>query len=93
MGDPWHRLSSAFQENDWALYCHWSFGSGNRHVDEDDLAPGIQPGEDDMHVLNIAGLEPVMGRDVVVPVLADPARRRARCFPGEPRPAGGSRRE
>src|SRR4029079_15324903 len=47
-----------------------------RHVDVLDLLLGIEAREGDMHILDLARLEPVARRDVVVPVLSDPSRGR-----------------
>ena len=43
-----------------------------RHVHEGDFLLGIEPAQDEMHVLDLAGLEPIIRPHVVVPVLSDP---------------------
>ena len=43
-----------------------------RHVHKRDLPLGIEPAEDEMHVLDLAGLGPIIRPHVVVPVLPDP---------------------
>ena len=70
--DPLARFSSAFQANDRALYCHWSPPCPVVTSTNVDLPLGIEPASDEVHVLDLAGLEPVVRPHVVVPVLPDP---------------------